>query len=60
MTTCGSCLENLHMVNNPIYTEKAPGDNEASWRLAVLKVLPNLCVLDGPEVMVDEIAMAGL
>lgn len=51
-------LENLLMVNCPLYNDTVYGDNDAPWRTEVLKVLPNLKVLDGIDVTDDELEAA--
>eukprot|EP01048_Picozoa_sp_COSAG05_P012510 COSAG05_NODE_1256_length_5360_cov_7.466831_5_plen_198_part_00 len=51
-------LENLLMVNNPLYNATLDGDNDAPWRTEVLRILPNLRVLDGIDVTDDELEAA--
>ena len=52
-------LKDLLLVNTPLYNAHASGnDDDAEWRMEVLKRLPGLQKLDGKDVTDDELEAA--
>lgn len=51
-------LRDLLLVNTPLYLANGADTDDATWRLEVLKRLPNLKKLDGKDVTDDELEAA--